>query len=160
MFSSLFPTLSLSLNQKSCTEDKMALLETIVNPSLRGKTYKQCLRFCMNIFSCAAFKVTRNQNTSLCLHDSVLWRGYMAWNSYLCKQQMQANEKRIITMNRSRVFIYICFKHLFSHKTAPPPSCEVVCARSACMKLVVDWLFSIIYFFIVAIMFYILIPLS
>ena len=79
----------------------------------------------------AAFKVTRNLNTLLCLHGSVLWRGYMAWNSYLCKQQMQANEKRIITMNRSRVFIYICFKHtsIFTHKC--PPSCEVVCARSA-----------------------------
>ena len=112
---SLFPTLSLSLKRKSCTEDKMALSETILNPSLRGKTYKQCLRFCMNNVSCAAFKVTRNQNTSLCLHDSVLWRGYMAWNSYLCKQQMQANEKRIITMNRTRVFIYLLQTYFCFH---------------------------------------------
>ena len=44
---SLFPTLSLSLNRKSCTEDKMALLETILNPSLRGKTYKHCLIWTM-----------------------------------------------------------------------------------------------------------------
>ena len=78
----------------------------------------------------AAFKVTRNLNTSLCLHGSVLWRGYMAWNSYLCKQQMQANEKRIITMNRSQVFIYLLQTYFCFHTKSPPSSCIVLCSTS------------------------------